>query len=397
MKRRNLFAIAAMMMAASRPHLAQTPIEVCGTMQHLDLRLGEDPGLRDRLAAIENFTQTWIAQTGGGAPEVVHTIPVVVHVVWNTAAENLSDAQILSQIQVLNEDFRRTNPDTGQTRPAFQPVAADCEFNFCLATRDPSGNPTTGITRTQTTVTSFTYSNNYVKFTVNGGRDAWPASSYLNIWVCDLVSGLLGYAQFPGGSAATDGIVCDYSSFGRGGSAVTPYHLGRVATHEVGHWLNLRHIWGDSSVCGVDDFVSDTPDSNAPVYGCPYSSTVMQCSVSIQYENYMDYTNDGCKNMFTQGQKTRMKALFVPGGARYSILASQGCVPTVPTVYVNAASTGTPNGSPSAPFATVGAGVNAVAPGGQVLMAPANYPEILTINRAMTLSVWNSGIVRIGP
>lgn len=331
MSRRFLPSLAVLAVVTAAPLLAQVQDRGCGTMDHLNELVQQDPKLPDRMAQIEAFTQAWIAQNGGSTPDVVHTIPVVVHVVWNTAAENLSDALIQTQIQVLTEDFRRLNPDAGQTRAAFLPVAADSEFNFCLATRDPSGNPTNGITRTQTATTSFS-SNNNVKFTANGGRDAWPAASYLNIWVCDLGGGLLGYAQFPGGAASTDGVVCDYAYFGR--PATVPFHLGRTATHEVGHWLNLRHIWGDSSTCGVDDLVADTPDSNAATNSCP-TGTITQCGVSIQWENYMDYTYDACMNMFTQGQKTRMKALFNPGGARFSLLSSLGCGPVTPQYQVN--------------------------------------------------------------
>ncbi len=212
----------------------------------------------------------------------------------------------------------------------FLGVAADSEFEFCMATVDPSGNPTNGITRTQTSTTSFSTNNN-VKFNATGGHDAWPAGQYLNVWVCDLTGGLLGYAQFPGGNPATDGVVCDYLYFGTIGTATPPFHLGRTATHEIGHWLNLRHIWGDGG-CSVDDFVSDTPLAGAPNYTgapCtfpgPNSCNTGSGDQPDMFQNYMDYSDDVCMNLYTLGQKARMRALFDSGGARQSILTSPGC------------------------------------------------------------------------
>lgn len=309
----------------------------CGAMEALERLQAEDPGLAERMQDIERHTEDFIAQ-GGNAERVVYTIPVVFHVVWNTTAENISDAQVLSQLDVLNEDFRRLNADWTGTPSVFQSSVADSEINFCLAQRDPSGNPTTGIVRVQTTRTSFS-TNDYVKYTSQGGSNAWPAGSYLNIWICDLGSGLLGYAQFPGGPAATDGVVCDYLYFGRYGSAQAPFNLGRTATHEVGHWLNLRHIWGDSN-CGNDQ-VSDTPTQQTSNYGCP-SFPHVTCSNGPNgdmFMNYMDYTDDACMFMFTTGQKNRMQAVLGSGGSRASLASSQGCVPPS-----GGGSCGTPSG-----------------------------------------------------
>ena len=300
--------------------MAQEAYRQCGAME-VDARLRlEDPNYAARMEAIEAFTQEYIANEAGGTRTVV-TIPTVVHVVYNTASENISDAQVLSQLEVLNEDFRRLNADASSTLAEFVGVAADCEIEFCLATTDPNGNPTTGITRTSTTKTSFT-TDDKVKYTSQGGHDAWDRNSYLNLWVCDLGSGLLGYAQFPGGAAATDGVVCDYQAFGNTGAAAAPFNLGRTATHEVGHWLNLRHIWGDGG-CGVDDFCADTPASDGPNYGCNLGT--ISCGTKDMVQNYMDYTDDDCMNIFTQDQKSRMQAVLAPGGARYSLLSSDGC------------------------------------------------------------------------
>ena len=203
-------------------------------------------------------------------------------------------------------------------------MAADTEIEFSLATEDPNGNTTNGITRTQTSQSSFS-TNNGVKYSSSGGIDAWNTSEYLNIWVCDLSGGLLGYAQFPGGNATSDGVVCDYAYFGNTGTATSPYDLGRTATHEVGHWLNLRHIWGDSN-CG-NDFCGDTPEHSGSNYGCPSYPSTSNCngngSAGDMFMNYMDYTDDGCMNIFTQDQKTRMIAAI--NTSRSGLLASNGC------------------------------------------------------------------------
>ena len=256
------------------------------------------PRSEQQMLKIEQATNHFLANKPARAAEDIITIPVVVHIVYNTSSENLSDAQVQSQIAVLNEDFRRLNADA-------------------------SGNTTSGITRTATSTTSFS-TNDYVKYSSNGGKDAWATDKYLNIWVCDLSGGTLGYAQFPGsGAAETDGVVISYRYFGRGGSAQAPFDKGRTASHEVGHWLNLRHIWGDGG-CSYDDYVNDTPIAGDAHYGCP-SWPTSTCSSYDMYMNYMDYVDDACMNMFSTGQKNRMRALFASGGFRESILSSNGC------------------------------------------------------------------------
>lgn len=320
-KKSILFTACAALMATAV--MAQAPQRSCSAMD-VDARLrAEDPFYAANREAIETFTQNYIATDGERA---VVTIPVVVHVVYNVAAENISDARIFEQIDVLTEDFRRTNSDVGETPAYFAGIAADCEIQFCLATTDPSGNPTTGITRTSTTKTSFSTSDEMKGATY--GKTAWDRNKYLNLWVCDLSGGLLGYAQFPGGAASTDGVVIDYAYFGVTGAAA-PFNLGRTATHEVGHWLNLYHIWGDDGTgCGGSDLVADTPNQADETYGCPGGTIRISCSNGPNgdnFQNYMDYTDDGCMNMFTAGQKTRMQALFAPGGSRNSITTSNGC------------------------------------------------------------------------
>jgi len=296
--------------------VAATAQRNCGSMDVLELQLEEDPKRAFMMDQIEthllNIENTGVREVNG-----VVNIPVVVHVIYNNSTENISDAQVLSQINVLNEDFRRTNPDADDTWSQ----ATDSEIEFCMATSDPLGNATSGIVRTSTSVSAFG-TNDQMKFASSGGADAWPASDYLNIWVCDISGGILGYAQFPGGSATTDGIVIDYQYFGTIGTASAPFDLGRTATHEVGHWLNLRHIWGDGG-CNVDDFVSDTPASNSANYGCALGNSA--CGSVDMVQNYMDYSDDACMNLFTLGQRNRMRALFESGGYRSSLLNSSAC------------------------------------------------------------------------
>lgn len=315
--------------------LPQT-VRTCGTMNNLERLKNSDPQLESRMAQLEQFTQQWINENANKRAAVIYTIPVVVHVVYNGSSENISDAQVQSQIAVLTEDFRRLNADKTNTPSAFSSIAADVEIEFCLATKDPAGNATTGITRTSTSVTQF-YDNDGVKFNSSGGKDAWATDKYLNLWSCDLGTGLLGYAQFPGGSASTDGVVINYRYFGRNGSAQAPFNKGRTATHEVGHWLNLYHIWGDDGgACTGSDNVTDTPNQAADSYGCPTYPKTDACSPSspgVMFMNYLDYTDDACMNMFSSGQSSRMRALFGSGGARASLLSSTGCGGTTTVNY----------------------------------------------------------------
>gem|GEM_PF-2203609 len=287
--------------------------------------------------AIERFTGQVAREQGNallqrGTP--VYTIPVVIHVLYNTSTQNISDAQIQSQLDVLNRDFQLNNADTGLVPTAFKSLVADCRIAFCLAQRDPSGSATTGIIRKQTTKTSFNADTDDAKYNNTGGSSAWDASRYLNLWIVPEItsggqSGILGYAQFPGGAAATDGVVIGFRYFGTTGTAVAPFNKGRTGTHEVGHWLNLRHIWGDESGCAQDDLVGDTPLQAGQNYGCPSFPKVDACTGGngVMFMNYMDYTDDACMYMFTNGQKTRMYGVLQAGGARASLASSNGCQP----------------------------------------------------------------------
>jgi len=285
-------------------------VRTCATMDVHRRLLTEDPSYANIRADIENQAGMYEGAGSSAGRSGVTQIPVVVHVVWNTAAQNISDAQIASQIDVLNRDFRRVNPDVNSTPAPFLPLTADARVVFALATIDPNGAATSGIERRQTTVASFG-ADDAVKSQATGGMNAWPADTYLNIWVCQLGGGLLGYAQFPGGPAATDGVVILQSAFGTTGTAAPPFHLGRTATHEIGHWLNLNHIWGDDGTgCSGTDNVADTPNQGGPNTGQP-SFPHISCSNGPNgdmFMNYMDYVNDAAMFMFTAGQVARMRA-----------------------------------------------------------------------------------------
>ena len=303
--------------APPKPPRSTTPpegevprVRTCGTMPVHERLLRTDPAYMSARIASENHAFGFAHNMLSGARTGVTVIPVVVHVVFNTAAQNISDAQIHSQITILNQDYRKTNSDVSKTPPVFTPLCGDARIEFQLASTDPSGNPTNGITRTSTASASFT-SDDKVKSSATGGANAWPAANYLNVWVCQLGGGLLGYAQFPGGPAATDGVVILHSGFGNTGTAAAPFNLGRSATHEIGHWLNLRHIWGDDGGgCNGDDFVADTPNAADHNFGKPAFPHIT-CSNGPSgdlFMNYMDYTDDDSMFMFTNGQIVRMQA-----------------------------------------------------------------------------------------
>lgn len=307
-------ALATLLSACSKNEIVNSPIEnaaagarKCASMEVLEAQIKADPERAAKLEQIEAFTQQYL-ERGEQMRLVngVYEIPVVVNVVYRTAAENISDAQIASQIDVLNKDYSATNTDYSKVPTTFQAVrSGNTNIRFVLSK----------VVRKSTTKTSWS-TNDAVKKS-QGILPTSPTTN-LNIWVCNLGGGILGYAQFPGGASATDGVVIDNNAFGTTGSATAPFNLGRTATHEVGHWLNLRHIWGDAT-CGNDQ-VSDTPLHNTANYGCPSAGHASTCTgkpVEMTM-NYMDYTDDACMYMFSAGQKTRMLATFATGGGRNS-------------------------------------------------------------------------------
>ncbi len=263
----------------------------------------------------------------------VITIPVVVHIIHNGEAvgsgSNLEDSRVIEQIQRLNTDFRRQNADTVNTPPEYLAVAADTEIEFVLAKRDPYGLPTSGIIRVQGSRPVYDLVHN----TELKAQSYWPAEDYLNIWVVQQ-QGLLGYAQFPvstlGGleiaseNRLTDGVVIDTDYFGNN-PGLSPESIGRTCTHEVGHFLGVRHTWGDGG-CGVDDFCSDTPLSNSGNFGCPDGNS---CGSDDMVENYMDLTDDLCMNLFTLCQKDRMGVVMSNSPRRASLVNSSGALPPV--------------------------------------------------------------------
>jgi hypothetical protein len=288
-----------------------------------------DPEYRWRRRHIEEEVQAWTRlYADEGLRSGLIRIPVVVHVIWHTAAENISNAKIQSQLDVINADFRRTNADATSTPAAFAGVAADARLEFALAVRDPNCAATDGITRTETTVTGWTRTQTGMLSAAGGGHDPWDVTKYLNIWVANYTDGLLGKGSFPGMPAAQQGVRCHYRAFGTVAPVLATYNLGRTLTHEIGHYLNLLHIWGDDgSACTGSDQVDDTPNQADETYSPP-AFPAISCSNGPNgdmFMNYMDYTDDAGMNMFTSGQSVRMDATLHT--ARASLLASDGLVP----------------------------------------------------------------------
>ena len=281
----------------------------------------------------------------GRMPSVI-SIPVVVHVIHNGDAvgsnENIRLDQVLSQIQVFNEDFRKLSGTPGDG------AGVDTMIEFCMAQVDPNGNPTNGIDRVNLGTASF----DGAAVEAAKATTIWDPTKYLNMWTFNFggdLAGVLGYAQFPTGSglegmpaedcitgeASTDGVVCAYTTWGSRtiaplGTYGAPYDRGRTMTHEVGHMFGLRHIWGDGG-CGVDDFCADTPESDAANFGCP--TTHVSCGTLDMVRNYMDYTDDTCMNLFTQDQSDRMLAVLMNSPRRDDLLVSTVCNP-VSTPYI---------------------------------------------------------------
>jgi hypothetical protein len=277
----------------------------CASQDVLAAQMKADPTLALRMNAIEAFTQKAMLTNRLVNGKV--QIPVVVNVLYRTTSENISLTQIQSQIDALNKDYNATNSDFNSVPSLFSGVKANVGISFVLdqVIRKSTTNTSWGTTDT-------------MKKTTYGGLAPTSPTTKLNLWVCTIGGGILGYAQFPGGSSSTDGVAIDSKYLGTTGTATYPYNLGRTATHEIGHWMNLRHIWGDAN-CG-SDLVSDTPTHNDANYGVPAYPHYSTCSgTPVEMTmNYMDYTDDRGMYMFSNGQKSRMAALFVSGGSRAS-------------------------------------------------------------------------------
>ncbi|MFH7018715.1 zinc metalloprotease [Flavobacterium sp. FlaQc-47] len=275
----------------------------CASQEVLEAQLKADPTLAIRMNEIDAFTEKAILS--GKLVNGKVQIPVVVNVLYRTTAENISNAQIQTQIDVLNKDFNALNSDFNSVPALFSGVKANVGISFVLDQ----------VIRKSTTKTSWG-TNDAMKKVAQGGLAPTTPTTKLNLWACTIGGGILGYAQFPGGASATDGVVIDSKYFGLSGAANAPFNLGRTGTHEVGHWMNLRHIWGDAT-CG-SDLVSDTPTHNEENYGVPAYPHYSTCSgTPVEMTmNYMDYVDDNAMYMFSNGQKNRMAAIFVTGGSR---------------------------------------------------------------------------------
>jgi len=297
----------------------------CGHEKYMEHHFKKHPGLKEKMEREQaemdlierDEHERRVARKFVGEN---YTIPVVIHIIYNSASQNPSDTLVKDQIARLNVDYRKLNADQTETLTEFKPFADDMGIQFVLASVDPIGNPTTGINRLQTSKTSFygpsdpNFDNDCQKSST-GGVDIWDRDLYMNIWVCNLDDSTLGFAQLPGGGPDTDGIVITSSAFGAQGPP--PYNLGRTTTHEVGHWFNLRHPWGPSgsnSDCSQDDGVNDTPKSTGPNFQCHLDST--NCGGLNMVQNYMDYSDDTCMTLFTMGQASRARVEVMAGGRR---------------------------------------------------------------------------------
>ncbi|HEX8255354.1 MAG TPA: zinc metalloprotease [Thermoanaerobaculia bacterium] len=292
----------------------------CATPE-IDARHQQNPTYQARQIQLNAYASRVARDASRYRTDGPYKIPVVVHVVYNTDAQKISVEQVQSQIDALNKDYRATNTNKGTVPPVWNGLVTDANVEFALATKTPAGAASNGVTYTQTNVLAFG-SDDAVKSTATGGADPWSTQQYLNIWVCNLAGGLLGYAQFPGGPEATDGVVIRSTAFGTIGTATAPFNLGRTATHEIGHYFNLRHIWGDVLGCAGTDYVDDTPQAEAPNYGTPAFPHVT-CNNGPNgdmFMNYMDYVNDSAMAMFTPGQVARMTATLT--GPRASLTAN---------------------------------------------------------------------------
>ena len=321
--------------------LSLTAQRTCSTNDKLKELQNTIPGFathhREVMDFIYNPDNSQTLFRGPNSPAVVVTIPVVFHVLYKNSAQNISDAQILSQLTVLNNDFKKLNADFNTVVPsAFRSLGANLEITFCKATRTPTGATTTGITRKQVS-SSFDLEQQYY---TTAGELAWDPKKYLNVWIGRFNDPTtLGFALLPSSAGEDfDGLCIGDQFFGTTGTASAPFNKGRTATHEIGHYFGLLHPWGDDGIpCGnpyVDEFtpsnddrVADTPTTNNPYFGCPaFPNNANACGTTANgsmFMNFMDYVNDACMAFFTTGQKAITQNTLA--SARLSLLTSNGC------------------------------------------------------------------------
>ena len=283
---------------AKRKKSSQKLRRSCGAMAAHMALLEQYPAFRANQMRLEGATSDRRDRGIDLKKAKIVTIKTVVNVVYNTDEQNISQSQIVSQFTAMNKDFRATNPDKSGTPAPWLGLVTDSRIQFKLVK----------VTRTKTTQTGFTH-DDQVKKPSTGGITPFQPNTHLNLWVSALTGGLLGYAQFPGGPSATDGVVINYQSFGTIGTAQDPFKKGRTATHEIGHYFNLRHIWGDTPDCSGSDMVADTPNCAGPNTGMP-SWPQVTCNNGPNgdmFMNYMDYTDDNGMFMFTSQQVVRMR------------------------------------------------------------------------------------------
>lgn len=325
--------IAALMVLQSLLFSARAqviPVKRCATMELLKTSLEKDQLLKARyeqdILRIEQLAAQRATNPQAREMATPVYIPVVFHIVLPDPTE-VSDKMVEDQLKVLNTDFAGLNADSVIIPAGFKPLFAHSKIQFVLAKRTPGNEPTTGIERVVSTVPVFTPNDNYVKRASTGGATIWNSSKYLNIWVCNLGGGVLGYSTFPTSAGASEqGIVIRHTTMP--GGALTGYNDGRTLTHEAGHFFFLFHIWGDDDgACDGSDGVSDTPNQSDASSGCHTGVLTDNCTTTapgVMYQNYMDYSSDGCMAMFTRLQVTRMETAL--NNYRASLLTSNAAV-----------------------------------------------------------------------
>lgn len=307
---------------------AQQHTQRCQTTEYINSQLQQYPNLANDLLAVEVDIEN--ASKSKTNKRTAFTIPIVVHVVYNPKrpGDNISNDQIISQIEVLNEDYQAKNADIDEVPNEFKDLIANMDIEFCLANRDENGNFTEGITRTETTVDEFTTDDNQIKRPELGGAKGWNRDLFLNIWVGRLENEILGYATPPGFPSSIDGAAIGTRYFGRGGqyNLHLAYNKGRTTTHEIGHWLGLKHPWGSEYGCNYDDGIEDTPMSEEAYFDCPLPSESQSCGSQDMTINFMEYVNDACMHMFTRGQKERVHEVL--NSSRTSVTTGERCLVT---------------------------------------------------------------------